>query len=297
MAGGQWSLPENLGYPVNSPDDDLFYMPSSRSKSAIYSTLQEKGTGGKDLYRLVFLGAEKDVVFPEATMLVRGFLAPGENAFFLPPVKFSIDTSLLVKGTITDSENRMPVMAKMDVIDAEISRVIATTTSDSAGSYVIRIPQAKRYGIEIVARNYMLYLDLLDLSRESYHQEIIRDFQLEPIEIGAKLILKSIFFEFGKSTLKPESFIQLDNVVLLMRSTPNLRIEISGHTDNVGSAKGNQKLSEDRAKAVVDYLGSRGIDIIRLEFKGYGFSQPVASNSTADGRSQNRRVEFKIIGK
>jgi outer membrane protein OmpA-like peptidoglycan-associated protein len=202
-----------------------------------------------------------------------------------------------MKGTITDSQTGHPVFAKMDIIDAEISRIVATTTSDSTGSYFIRIPKPKRYGIEIVARNYMLNLDVIDLTSESYHREILRDFSLEPIEIGASMILKNIFFEFGKSTLKPESYIQLDNVALLMQSTPGLRIEISGHTDNVGSAKANQKLSEDRSKAVVDYLVSRGIEINRLEYKGYGLSQPVASNNTAEGRSQNRRVEFKIIGK
>ncbi|MBN1416462.1 MAG: OmpA family protein [Bacteroidales bacterium] len=297
MAGDMWTIPENLGYPINTPDDDLFYFPTSKTKSAYYSTILEKGTGGKDLYKVVFLGAEKEIIFPEAEMLVRGLIPPPENAFLVVPAKFEVDTTLLMKGTITDSENQQPVFAKMDIIDAEISRVVATTTSDTGGNYFIRIPQPKQYGVEIVARNYMLYLDILDLSKESYRKEIVRNFKLEPIEIGAKMILKNIFFEFGKSTLKTESYIQLDNVVLLMKSTPGLRIEISGHTDNVGSAKANQKLSEDRARAVVDYLVSRGIDIIRLEYKGYGFTQPVASNSTPEGRSQNRRVEFKIVGK
>ncbi|MBN2764368.1 MAG: OmpA family protein, partial [Bacteroidales bacterium] len=266
-------------------------------KSAYYSTILEQGTGGKDIYKIVFLGAEKEIIFPQPSMMVRGFVPPHENAFSVLPDKFVVDTSLLVRGSITNSENQQPVFAKMDIIDAELSRVIATTTSDSSGSYFIRIPQPKQYGIEIVARNYMLYLDLLDLSKESYHNEIIRNFSLEPIEVGAKMILKNIFFEFGKSTLKQESFIQLDNVVLLMKSTPGLRIEISGHTDNVGSAKANQRLSEERAKAVVNYIVSRGIDLVRLEYKGYGFAQPVASNSTPEGRAQNRRVEFKIIGK
>jgi outer membrane protein OmpA-like peptidoglycan-associated protein len=224
-------------------------------------------------------------------------MPPPENVFYTLPAKFMVDTSLLMKGTITDSETGRPVFAKMDIIDTEISRIVATTTSDSTGGYFIRIPLPKRYGVEIVARNYMLNLDIVDLAKESYRSEITRDFKLEPIEIGAKMILKNIFFEFGKSTLKSESYIQLDNVVLLLQSTPGLHIEISGHTDNVGSAKTNQKLSEDRSRAVVDYLVSRGIDLSRLEFKGYGFSQPVASNSTADGRSQNRRVEFKITGK
>ena len=297
MPGEQWSIPVSLGYPINTPDDDLFYMPSSKTKSAFYSTILEKGTGNKDLYKVVFLGTEKEILFPQPAMLVRGLMIPPESAFLLLPEKFVVDTSLLMRGTITNSENQQPVFAKMDIIDAEISRVVATTTSDTSGNYFIRIPQPKRYGVEIVARNYMLYLDILDLSKENFRKEIIRNFKLEPIEVGARMILKNIFFEFGKSTLKPESFIQLDNVVLLMKSTPGLRIEISGHTDNVGSAKANQKLSEDRAKAVIDYLVSRGIELVRLEYKGYGFSQPVASNSTADGRSQNRRVEFKIIGK
>lgn len=297
MPGNMWSTPENIGYPINTPDDDLFYVPSSNSKSAYYSTILEKGTGGKDLYKVVFLGAEKEVIFPQSQAFVRGYAEPPEDAFLKTPVKFRIDTSLLVKGTITDSENGNPVFAKMDIIDAEISKVVATTTSDSSGRYYIRIAQPKRYGVEIVARNYMLYLDLLDISGESFQREIIRNFKLEPIEVGAKMILKNIFFEFGKSTLKPESYIQLDNVMLLMKSNPGVRIEISGHTDNVGSAKANQKLSEDRAKAVVDYLISRGVDMIRMEYKGYGFSQPVAPNNTPDGRAQNRRVEFKIISK
>jgi outer membrane protein OmpA-like peptidoglycan-associated protein/tetratricopeptide (TPR) repeat protein len=297
LPGGLWSQPENIGYPINTPDDDLFYYPSSKTNSAYYSTILEKGIGGKDIYRVVFLGAEKEIVFPQATMMISGLMPPGENVFFTLPPKFVVDTSLLMKGSITDSETGHPVFAKMDIIDTEISRVVATTTSDSTGSYFIRVPQTKKYGIEIVARNYMLYLDAVDLTKESFRHEVIRDFKLDPIEIGAKMILKNIFFEFGKSTLKTESYIQLDNVVLLLQSTPGLRIEISGHTDNVGSAKANQKLSEDRSRAVVDYLVSRGIDLARLEYKGYGFSQPVATNSTADGRSQNRRVEFKIIGK
>ena len=297
LPDGLWSAPENIGYPINTPDDDLFYYPSAQTKSAYYSTVLEKGIGGKDIYRVVFLGAEKEIIFPAAAMLVSGLMLPPENVFITLPAKFAVDTSLLMKGTITDSETGHPVFAKMDIIDAEISRIVATTTSDSTGSYFIRIPKPKRYGVEIVARNYMLNLDIVDLAQETYHREVIRDFRLDPIEIGARMILKNIFFEFGKSTLKSESYIQLDNVVLLMKSTPGLRIEISGHTDNVGSAKANQKLSEDRSRAVVDYLVSRGVELARLEYIGYGFSQPVASNSTADGRSQNRRVEFKIVGK
>jgi outer membrane protein OmpA-like peptidoglycan-associated protein len=107
----------------------------------------------------------------------------------------------------------------------------------------------------------------------------------------------NIYFQFGKATLKPESFIGLDNVVKLMESNKTLRIEISGHTDNIGGLKPNTKLSTDRAKAVADYLIKKGINPTRVESKGYAYSQPVAPNSTENGRAQNRRVEFKVLSK
>ena len=124
-----------------------------------------------------------------------------------------------------------------------------------------------------------------------------RDFGLDKVEVGSKVILKNIFFEFSKSILKSESYVELNNVVKLLENNPTMRIEISGHTDNVGSARANQKLSESRAQSVVDYIVNQGIDQSRLESKGYGFQQPVAPNTTAEGREQNRRVEFKVLSK
>jgi len=117
------------------------------------------------------------------------------------------------------------------------------------------------------------------------------------VEVGTKVVLRNIFFETGKATLKPESYAELSNVLKFMEDNPSIRLEISGHTDNVGSRRVNQKLSEDRARAVVDYLVSKGIDRSRLESKGYADTQPVATNDTSEGRALNRRVEFKVIGK
>ena len=120
---------------------------------------------------------------------------------------------------------------------------------------------------------------------------------LTKVEVGTKVVLRNIFFETGKATLKPESYAELSNVLKFMEDNPSIRLEISGHTDNVGSRRVNQKLSEDRARAVVDYLVSKGIDRSRLESKGYADTQPVATNDTSEGRALNRRVEFKVIGK
>jgi outer membrane protein OmpA-like peptidoglycan-associated protein len=169
--------------------------------------------------------------------------------------------------------------------------------SDSTGNYVLRIPETKQFGVEIVARGYLLYLDMVDLSKKTFEDVVVKNFLLDRVEVGAKVILKNIYFEFGKATLKPESFTGLDNVISLLESNPTLRLEISGHTDNVGSVKANTTLSANRAKAVVDYLVQKGVPADRLEYKGYAYSQPVAPNNTEAGRAQNRRVEFKVLNK
>ena len=118
---------------------------------------------------------------------------------------------------------------------------------------------------------------------------------MKKIEVGSSIILKNIFFDFDKASLKPESKTELERLISLLNELPNLRIEISGHTDNIGSAQYNKSLSERRAKAVVDYLIENGINSSRLTFKGSGFDNPIAPNDTEEGRQQNRRTEFKII--
>ncbi|MFH1534620.1 MAG: OmpA family protein, partial [Patescibacteria group bacterium] len=120
---------------------------------------------------------------------------------------------------------------------------------------------------------------------------------LKKIEAGKKIVLNNIFFDFAKSTLRPESMLELNRLVELLKDSPTLKIEISGHTDNIGSYAYNIKLSEDRAKSVVNYLISKGISTYRLAYKGYGYNQPIATNYTEEGRQLNRRTEFKVLSK
>lgn len=294
---GVWSNPENIGYPINTADDDLFYAPSPTGKHAYYSANREGGIGGKDIYKIIYLGSEKELLLSTEDELFAGFLEPYDDIFFKPPPKLELDTSVIMRGTITDSEDGTPLIAKIELIDTDISQVAATGISDATGSYKIQLPGVKTYGIEIVAKGYLLYLDVVDVKTAAFDDIILRNFELEKVEVGAKVILKNIFFEFGKSTLKPESYDELDNVIKLLENNETLRIEISGHTDNVGSHSSNQRLSEARAKAVVDYLVKKDISKSRLEYKGYAFDQPIAPNNTEEGRAQNRRVEFKILSK
>ncbi len=116
-------------------------------------------------------------------------------------------------------------------------------------------------------------------------------------EVGEKIVLNNIFFDFNKASLRPESYTELNRLVKQLKDMPTVKIEISGHTDNIGSAAYNKTLSESRAKSVVDYLLENGIDKSRLTYVGYGFDQPIASNKTDEGRQQNRRTEFKVISK
>jgi outer membrane protein OmpA-like peptidoglycan-associated protein len=127
--------------------------------------------------------------------------------------------------------------------------------------------------------------------------KISKDLFIAPIEVGASIKLNNIFFETGKSTLKPTSFPELERVIKFLNENSTLKIEIAGHTDNVGNAATNKNLSQARANAVANYIIKNGVAKDRIVAKGYGMEKPVASNKTAAGKSQNRRVEFTILDK
>ena len=196
-----------------------------------------------------------------------------------------------------DKKSTEPVIAKLEFIDIEASKVIATAITADSGYYRAKLDAPVKYGVEIVAKDYLFFLDAVDMSGASPDEPFVKDFYLEKIEVGIKVVLENIYFQTGKAVLTAASYPQLNQVIDFMKGNESVKLEISGHTDNVGSAKINNKLSEDRAKAVVDYLVANGIDKNRLDAKGYGFSQPVAPNNTPQGREKNRRVEFKIISK
>ncbi len=290
-----WSKPENLGYPVNTPSDDVFYFETEADKIAYYSSNRESGIGGLDIYKLIYLGSEKQMAMGTFRSPFSG-LAPA-SIYFSPSALLDIDTRLTMRGFLTDSENKDPIVGKVELIDQESDEIVAIAISDSTGNYEIKVPQAKQYGIDINAKGYLMYLDVIDLSQESYEEVVIRNFELDRVEIGAKMILKNIYFETGKSELKEESYQTLNSVVKLMQNNPTLVLEISGHTDNVGSKRYNENLSRARAKACVDYLIGQGITENRLQFKGYGFQFSIFPNDNAENRAKNRRVEFKIISK
>ena len=135
----------------------------------------------------------------------------------------------------------------------------------------------------------------LDSLVKAGYKEIHKDLYLVPIEIGQVVRLNNVFFDFDKWDLRPESFVELDRVVKLLKENPKIEIEMSAHTDSKGSDEYNFRLSDNRARSVMEYILSKGIDASRITSKGYGESMPVAENETDEGRQLNRRVEFKIL--
>ena len=294
---GRWSEAENLGYPLNTPDDEVFYIMDRTGSHAYYSATREAGSGARDICKVVFLGSEKELVLLTEDQLVAG-PGPEKTGFLMIPQSRVLDRSLLVQGSVVDTVDGIePVIAKMEFYDPASGEKDAQVISDTSGRYTVRLPEPKLYAIEINASGYLYYLDILDYSSETGDVELKEDFFLRRVEVGTKVVLNNIYFETGKAILRPESYEALDQVLRFLENNPSMRLEISGHTDNTGSLRINQKLSRDRAAAVVNYLVQKGIPQAMLESRGYADTQPIATNSTADGRQQNRRVEFKVLSK
>jgi len=292
-----WTNPENLGYPLNSAGDDLFLTIDEKLRTGYFSSDRTGGAGQMDIYRATFIGPEKELMptSSEDWIAVSGML---KEDFFKEEKQTRGKSVTILKGLVKDSKDSSAIAANIEIVDSETNTTMKTAQSDStSGSFLVTLPAGHRYGIAVSAKDYLYHSEYMDIPASAKYQEIEKDIYLLKIEIGSKMILKNIYFEEGESTLRPESFVELGFVVKVLRENPNIQIMISGHTDNVGGYSRNIQLSRDRAASVVNYLVSEGIEPDRLESQGFGFTRPIASNDTEEGRQKNRRVEFEIIGK
>ncbi|HRH61946.1 MAG TPA: OmpA family protein [Bacteroidia bacterium] len=295
---GKWSEPENLGFPVNTPDNDVFFVISASGKHGYYSSYSDKGYGEKDILLITFLGPEKPMVLNNEDNLLASITAPVKETVLAPTLVIKEAQLTIMKGIVSDAITKKPLDATIEIIDNKQNISIATFTSNSSsGKYLVSLPAGKNYGIAVKKDGYLFQSENFDIPASAAFQEVVKDIALKSVDVGSTIVLKNIFFDLGKATLRSESTNELERLGKLLYDNPTLKIEISGHTDNKGSAELNKKLSDGRAKAVVDYLISKGITGDRLTYVGYGKDQPLASNDTEEGRQQNRRTEFKIIGK
>ncbi len=295
---GRWTQPENLGYPVNTPGDDMFFVMEPKGERAFYSTMTPDNLGGSDIFMITFLGPEKPQASPTLDNLIAHHTKPVafnlmENQIDVPVIPMTI-----LRGKILDAQDQDPVSAIIELYDNESEELLAEFTNNTeTGEYLISLPGGKNYGISVSAEDYLFHSENMRVAENEMAREIINDINLKRVEVGESIVLNNIFFDSGSYTLSSESFVELGILIKLLTDNPSIKIEVAGHTDNVGSASVNKRISEQRAKAVVDFLTGRGIDPSRLTFKGYGFDKPIASNETEEGRQLNRRTEFEVIEK
>lgn len=321
-ADGTWARPKNLGEKINSGHWEAGPYLASDGKTLYFSSGRPGGLGGADIYvstRLddtwtnwsepKNLGApynttEDDIYFVLPASGEYAFissLTPGRKMdIYKIKLKSEIKPApvVLVKGTVYDAETKAPLGASIlyEILPQGLEAGSAQSNKQS-GKYSIVLPPGNQYGFLASLEGYFPVSENIDLSNLQEYKEITRDLYLVPIKVGSTIRLNNLFFDFAKDHLRNASFPELNRVVKLLKNRPNIFIEVGGHTDAVGSDANNQDLSERRAQACVNYLISQGIAQERMIARGYGESQPIASNETDAGRQQNRRVEFKILDK
>lgn len=305
---GTWTDPINVGYPINTPDDDVFFVVAASGKHAYMTSFREDGFGEKDLYKVTFLGEEKQPMLNSEDILLASSGVPSREKVIEPKIEVSRSSMALLKGVTYDAKTKKPIEASIELIDNTTGVVLAVFSSDAvSGKYMVSLPAGKNYGIAVKATGYLFHSENFDIPLESDYQEFTKDVYMKKIEVGEVIVLRNIFFDLNKFSLRNESQSELDRLTKLMQDNPSLRIQISGHTDSRGSAALNKELSANRAKEVVDYLVDKGISKSRLESAGYGKDQPIVTDAQIavlkstkakeDAHQENRRTEFKIISK
>ncbi|MBI9058009.1 MAG: PD40 domain-containing protein [Labilibaculum sp.] len=264
----KWSEPVNMGYPINTYHDEIGLVVTARGDKAYFASDRLEGKG-KDIFS------------------------------FDMPIELQPPSVSWLKGSVLDAKTKKPIYASLMLIDLQNKDTISQIKSDRKnGNYLVCLPAGRDYLFSAKADDYLFYSDhfeMLDQKKKTDPQ--ILDINLSRVEKGSEIVLRNVFFELDSWEILPKSEIELEYLFDLLLKNEEWKIEIGGHTDNSGSEDHNISLSNKRAKAVCDFLIASGIDKDRLQFKGYGASQPIATNDSEKGRSVNRRTEFKILEK
>jgi len=266
----QWTTPKNLGYPINNHLDQVSIFVTADGKKGYYGDRKVKN----NIEEAVIMEFE----MPEA-------------------ITVQIKTQYL-KGRVLDAKTKEALEAEIELINLNNNKIENAIKSDKVnGEYLLVLNEQTEYALEVRKKGYAfksMRFDFSDKKAEDL-KPIEMDILLDPIAKGTTFVLNNIFFDTGKWELREKSKTELNELIRFMQDNPQVRGEISGHTDNVGEKKANQELSLKRAKSVYDYLVQNGIEPQRLTYKGYGDTQPAAPNDTEENRQRNRRIEFKIL--
>ncbi|MBI3135685.1 MAG: OmpA family protein [Bacteroidetes bacterium] len=306
LVNGAWTTPVNLGPPLNTPDDDVQLVVAGNGRFGYCSSYRSGGYGEKDIYVITFLGPEKPPVLSNEDNLIASIAKPIKEKIEEPQLVSEGSNMAILTGIIRDEKTKQPLKAQIVLVDNEANKVIAEFSSDGVtGKYLVSLPGGKNYGIAVRKDGYLFHSENFVIPNESGFRQYNKDADLKKVEVGQTIVLRNIFFDLDKYSLRPESVNELERLLKLLQENPTMKIEISGHTDTRGSSEHNQELSQNRAKAVVDYLIEHGIDKSRLTYAGYGEAKPLitdeaiakmtSSMDREEAHQQNRRTEFKIL--
>lgn len=263
---GEWSKPENLGYPINTIENEGSLAVSADGLTAYYASDRSDSRGGLDLYKFD--------------------LRPDIRPY----------RTLYVKGKVIDKKTRKPLPSSVELVDNSSNNPLMKVQTDELGDYFITLPTGKDYTFTVNRKGYLFYSELYALGSKEADSVYRKDIYLQPVELNVVSTFHNIQFATNSYELPKTAFIELDRLLQVLTENPTLKVEISGHTDNIGKTEDNQVLAANRAKAIVTYLVGKGITASRVTHQGYGSAQPVADNSTEAGRAQNRRTTFTITG-
>lgn len=368
-----WTTPQNMQAPINTPDDDIFYMQSSDGKKGYFSSVRAGGLGSKDIYEvtyfnpflepltvvtgyMTFNGTKKipssvrisatdldnNAVVQEVkpnsitgkyvlilnsgtteknyniayeaqdfqTLNIKIVVPPGaeyreiEKELSLKFVNLESKTlgTIGYTGTVKNEKGQLIRDASIIVKDNVTGQLIDTYYANvDSGYYYFTLNRGQNYNLSFEAKGYLFHSENVNVPKQPEYSAVNKDIVLERVRAGSKIVLNNIFFDSNKSALRKESGVEIEKLVTLLNEYPEIRVEVDGHTDNKGKDEVNMKLSQARAQAVVDAIAQKGILKTRLIAKGFGKTQPIASNTLPNGKpdpigmQMNRRVELKIV--
>ncbi len=261
-----WTKPENIGYPINTPANDIHFTISPDCKTLYFASDRKGGQGMHDIYSCQV----------NDKILHRNFL----------------------NGTVTSFDGNVPLEATVKLYDKYDKEIYVKKTNKKDGKFSGAIPVGKNHTLVVNSENYLVYSEKIDVNDTNLcYFSIKKSIKLTKAVKGNAIVLGAVEFDFASVNIRETSYIALNNIADYIISNPTMKVEIGGHTDNKGTNKYNMSLSKNRAKSIVDYLKSKKVPVNQLSYKGYSFEKPIAENETEEGRQKNRRVEFTIIDK
>lgn len=263
---GSWGPALNLGYPINTSADENSILVDASGRLAYFASDRAGGEGDLDLYSFP--------LYEEARPLAVSY----------------------IRGQVYDAATQAPVEADVQLFDLKTGDLATGAYSDpKSGEFLVCLPAGRSYALNATADGYLFYSENYDVAEGDLKEPLSLDVPLGKLATGSTIALRNIFFNTASYELLPTSNAELDKLVKLMKANPTLRIELGGHTDNVGADAANLTLSQQRANAVRDHVVAQGVDGARITAKGYGETNPVATNDTEAGRALNRRTEVTVL--